>query len=34
MRLRIIKDEIFDNIPKYNANKNDLFIHIRSGDIF
>lgn len=34
MRLSIIKDEIVDNIPKYNANLNDLFIHIRSGDIF
>ena len=34
IRLGIIRDEIFDNIPKYNANQNDLFIHIRSGDIF
>ena len=34
MRLSIIREEIFDNIPKYNANPNDLFIHIRSGDIF
>lgn len=34
MRLSIIRDEIFDNIPRYDANPNDLFIHIRSGDIF
>ena len=34
MRLNIIKNEVFSNIPKYNANPNDLYIHIRSGDIF
>lgn len=34
MRINIIREEILDNIPKYNANPNDLFIHIRSGDIF
>ena len=34
MRLRIIRNEILDNIPKYKTNKNDLYINIRSGDIF
>ena len=30
----IFKNEILKNIPFINANKNDLYIHIRSGDIF
>ena len=34
MRLTMIRNEIWDNIPKYNCTKNDLVIHIRSGDIF
>lgn len=34
MRLNIIKDEVFSNIPKYKANNNDLYINIRSGEIF
>ena len=34
MRLWIIKEEILNNIPHYVANPNDLYIHIRSGDIF
>lgn len=33
-RLRVIRDEVFSNIPKYSARLNDLYIHIRSGDIF
>jgi len=33
-RLKIIRKEVFDNIPKYNSNPNDLYIHIRIGDIF
>ena len=33
-RLSVIRDEVFNNIPKYNANPNDLYINIRSGDIF
>ena len=33
-RLKIIRDEVLNNIPKYNTNINDLYIHIRSGDIF
>ena len=34
MRLGILKDEIISNIPKYIAYPNDLYINIRSGDIF
>ena len=33
-RLKIIRDEVLNNIPKYNSNINDLYINIRSGDIF
>ena len=33
-RLKIIRDEVLNNIPKYNINIKDLYIHIRSGDIF
>ena len=34
MRLSILREEILNNIPKYVANPNDLYINIRSGDIF
>ena len=34
MRLNIIKEEVFKNIPKYNANPDDIYFNIRSGDIF
>lgn len=34
MRLRIIRNEVLRNIPKYNPGKNDLYINIRSVDIF
>jgi len=34
MRLSIIRDELLKNIPIYKANPNDLYINIRSGDIF
>ena len=34
MRLDIIREEVFKNLPKYNANPDDLYIHIRGGDIF
>lgn len=34
IRLDILRDEIFNNIPKYNGNPNDLIIKLRSGDIF
>ena len=33
-RLRIIRNEVFRNIPKFSSNPNDLYINIRSGDIF
>lgn len=33
-RIGILKNEIVNNLPKVNVNKNDLIIHIRSGDIF
>ena len=33
-RFNVIKKEILRNIPKYISNPNDLFIYIRSGDIF
>ena len=32
--LRLIRDEVLNNIPKYKANPADLYINIRSGDIF
>ena len=34
IRLNIIKNEIKKNIPKVNVKPNDLYIHIRSGNIF
>ena len=34
MELGIIREEILNNIPKHKANQNDLYINIRSGDIF
>ena len=34
MRLKIIREEVINNIPKYISNPNDLYINIRSGDIF
>ena len=34
MRLSIIRNEVLKNIPIYKANTNDLYINIRSGDIF
>ena len=33
-RLSILKKEIMNNLPKVQINKNDLYIYIRSGDIF
>jgi hypothetical protein len=32
--LNIIKNEIISNLPKVKINKSDLYIYIRSGDIF
>ena len=34
MRYKIIRDEVLSNIPKYIANQNDLYIKMRSGDVF
>jgi len=34
IRIDFLKNEIKKNIPKIIVNKNDLYIHIRSGDIF
>ena len=34
IRIDILKNEIKKNLPKININPKDLFIHIRSGDIF
>ena len=33
-RLNILKKEIIKNLPHVKSHKNDLFIYIRSGDIF
>ena len=33
-RFFVLKNEIINNIPKKETNLNDLYIHIRSGDIF
>ena len=33
-RLKIIKNELINNLPKVEIEPNDLFIYIRSGDIF
>ena len=33
-RLRVIREEILRNIPKYKGSENDLIIKLRSGDIF
>ena len=33
-RLNILKDEILNNLPKIKIHRDDLFIYIRSGDIF
>lgn len=33
-QIKLLKNEILNNLPKINVNKDDLFIYIRSGDIF
>ena len=33
-RLDIVKNEIVNNLPKVEINKNDLIIHLRSSDVF
>lgn len=34
LRTEIIKEELLNNIPKIKTNQSDLYIYIRSGDIF
>ena len=34
IRLKIIREEVINNIPKFKTDENELFINIRSGDIF
>ena len=34
VRIGLIRNEIIRNLNEVNANKEDLYIHIRSGDIF
>ena len=34
IRINILKDEILGNLPKVSIHPKDLYIHIRSGDIF
>ena len=34
IRMSILKNEILSNLPRYKASPFDLYIHIRSGDIF
>ena len=34
IRIQYLKEEILTNIPKVNADPKELYIHIRSGDIF
>ena len=34
IRINLIRNEIIRNLNKININKDDLYIHIRSGDIF
>ena len=33
-RLNVIKNEMLRNLPKVSTDQNDLYIHIRGGDIF
>ena len=34
IRIHLLKNEIINNLPILNISKDDLYIHIRSGDIF
>ena len=34
IRLKIIREEVINNIPKFKTNENELFLNIRSGDVF
>ena len=34
IKINYLRSEIIRNLPKFKTSKNDLYIHIRSGDIF
>jgi hypothetical protein len=34
IKINLIKDEIYQYLPKIHSSKNDLYIHIKRGDIF
>ena len=34
LRIKYIKNEILENLPKVNCDPEDLYIHIRGGDVF
>ena len=34
IRIHLLKKEIMNNLPRLNISRKDLYIHIRSGDIF
>jgi hypothetical protein len=34
VKISILKEEILSNLPAINIKSNDLYIHIRGGDIF
>ena len=34
MKLYLLREEVLSNLPKIKQNQNDLYVHIRSGDIF
>ena len=34
VRIRYIRDELINNLPKVNTTPEELYIHIRSGDVF
>ena len=34
IRINILKNQIKENLPRINLNEQDLYIHVRSGDIF
>ena len=34
IRIILLRDEIINNLPKFNISKKDLYIHLRSGDIY
>lgn len=34
IKINLFKEEIIKNLPVFNISRNDLYIHVRSGDIF